>query len=130
MPQGSKTWVSVRKSTVVNGVPKWGKYSDPSLWSYYAKDGDAGIGIVADLDNDMMAVSLKDDGTNEVFEQAAHAYIYNGAATIIPTVSIVSVKNKLGGNITYNSNDVKVVENTVTVSLASGHWNFEDLGNI
>lgn len=130
MPQGSKTWVSIRRQTTgTDGELHWGRYSNPTLWAYYAMDGDAGIGIVADLDNDMMAVSLKANGTNEAFTQTAVAKMYNGVSEISATASILSVKDMLGNNIAYDS-FISISGNTITVNIADGAINFSTVGHI
>ena len=46
------------------GSSYWHKYSAPALWSNYAQNGDAGKGILLNLDNGTMAVSLNSDETN------------------------------------------------------------------
>ena len=72
MLPGAKQWVSVRKryadaQSPISGQPYWHAYSAPALWSYYPHDGDAGIGVVADFDNDMMAISMDSNGMNHLF---------------------------------------------------------------
>lgn len=86
---GSKQYVSIRKrrndSDNQSSEAKdayWHQYSEPALWSYYAQDGDAGRGVSLNLDNGTMAVSLNNDGTNQMFDQTCTARFYNGTSTI------------------------------------------------
>lgn len=76
---GSIQLVSIRKKH--NNI--WGAYSEPVLWTSYPYDGTTGNdGIVADLDNDMMAVALKENGRNYAFSQQARIYLYAGVGEV------------------------------------------------
>lgn len=89
---GTKTWVSIRRRRTVNGVTSWEGYSKPAIWSVYTKDGDAGIGVVADFDNDTMCVPLKEDGLNYQFLQTSELQMYNGASKITCSGQIATIQ--------------------------------------
>jgi len=80
---GETVWVSIRRRHEDNGEMKWGAYSEPSVWSRNPYDGTAGDGIVADLDNDTMAIPIKETGYNYAYgPQKAFPTLYNGAAPV------------------------------------------------
>ena len=87
---GYKQWVSVRKKYIDDGdtEPKWHAYSQPAFWSSYPMDG---TGIFADMDNEMMAASIDENGDCEDFEQVANAAMYNGSEVLTHTIKLVSV---------------------------------------
>jgi len=122
-PAGSKQWVCVRKKfadstphETFGTNPYWHAYTSPALWSYKAKDGDTGLGVVADLDNDMMAVALKQNGMNYTFSQEAEVSLYNGAAEVPCTITDVQVVDSDGTDITA-LNYVVVANDIVTVDI-------------
>ena len=132
MPQGSKTWVSVRKQTTgTNGQTAWGRYSNPALWAYYAKDGDAGIGIVADLDNDTMAVPLKANGYNETFLEESVVRMYNGTQEISTTARVVGIKDAANNSLSSYSGYVRIENgNIVVVDIPDETLDFSTLGRL
>ena len=115
---GSKQYVSIRKkrndSDNQSSEAKdeyWHQYSVPALWSYYAQDGDAGRGVSLNLDNGTMAVSLNNDGTNQMFDQTCTARFYNGTSTI----SINDITCEI-----FNANGTKVeTDSGLTISTTS-----------
>lgn len=99
---GTKQWVSIRKKYADNPGenPLWHSYSEPVLWNYAPKDGDAGIGVIADLDNETMAVSLDANGDNYAYNQVAEAVMYNGASVIASAVHSLTVVTTAGVDVT------------------------------
>lgn len=92
---GSKQWVSIRKKypDTEGGEAVWHAYSAPVLWNYAPRDGDAGVGVVGDLDNEMMAVGIDGDGLNYIYHEYAEVFMYNGVTPVTPTtVTITAVK--------------------------------------
>lgn len=85
--KGEYVWVSIRRKHESNGSMVWGAYSEPTVWSYNAQDGDAGVGIVADLDNDTMAIPVQQTGYNYAYgPQKAYPAMYNGASEVTGAV--------------------------------------------
>lgn len=125
--QGYKQWVSIRKYK--NEV--WGSYSVPSLWAYYPKDGDAGIGIVADLDNDMMAVPTTSEGMNYEFNQSAKLQLFDGVSEITGTASIESITDSAGNSVSLPSgSSITASGQMINVVLAANALDFDNIGQI
>lgn len=130
---GSIQLVSIRKKH--DGI--WGAYSAPVLWTSYPYDGTTGNdGIVADLDNDMMAVALKENGTNYAFSQSANIHLYAGVNEIFDsrTDTIKYVYRTDSGNtqvpeVTYSSY-LSITDHTLNVNIQEGAIDFSNGSNI
>lgn len=116
---GYKQWVSVRKkrSATEGAAATWGPYSDIALWAYFGKDGDAGTGIIADLTNDIIPISLDGDGLNYACETYTDASLLNNAAAAIPAVIDLTTLKVLSGN------------SDITSTAVSGGWFTRDTNN-
>ena len=139
---GTKQWVCVRRrypdnaadrSNYTNSTdvtqPYWHAFSQPALWSYKAKDGDNGTGIVADFDNDMMAVPLEANGDVKRFTQKTKVYLYDGASSIPATVTLESIEDTDAPSTSYDNVDdfnggagslVTISGNELTINLWAG----------
>ena len=140
---GSKQYVSIRKrrndSDNQSSEAKdayWHQYSEPALWSYYAQDGDAGRGVSLNLDNGTMAVSLNNDGTNQMFDQTCTARFYNGTSTIsinditceIFNASGTKVETDAGLTISTTSNSVDPNCKDIRIHIDNNKLSFNDGG--
>lgn len=140
---GSKQYVSIRKrrndSDNQSSEAKdayWHQYSEPALWSYYAQDGDAGRGVSLNLDNGTMAVSLNNNGTNQMFDQTCTARFYNGASTIsinditceIFNASGTKVETDAGLTISTTSNSVDPNCKDIKIHIDSNKLSFNNGG--
>ena len=140
---GSKQYVSIRKrrndSDNQNSEAKdayWHQYSEPALWSYYAQDGDAGRGVSLNLDNGTMAVSLNNNGTNQMFDQTCTARFYNGTSTIsinditceIFNASGTKVETDAGLTINTTSNSVDPNCKDIRIHIDNNKLSFNDGG--
>ena len=140
---GSKQYVSIRKkrndSDNQNSEAKdayWHQYSEPALWSYYAQDGDAGRGVSLNLDNGTMAVSLNNDGTNQMFDQTCTARFYNGTSTIsinditceIFNASGTKVETDTGLTISTTPNSVDPNCKDIRIHIDNNKLSFNDGG--
>lgn len=140
---GSKQYVSIRKrrndSNNQSSEAKdayWHQYSEPALWSYYAQDGDAGRGVSLNLDNGTMAVSLNNDGTNQMFDQTCTARFYNGTSTIsinditceIFNASGTKVETDAGLTISTTSNSVDPNCKDISIHIDNNKLSFNDGG--
>lgn len=135
---GSRQYVSMRRkySDNVSSSSYWHKYSAPTLWSYYAQNGDAGKGVSLNLDNGTMAVSLNSDETNQLFDQTCTARFYNGTNTVnIDTLeysvidangSTVSTDSDFSITISQNAQDSNCKD--VSVHISKGKFNFTNGG--
>ena len=145
IPAGTKQWVSIRKkyadtasnrsnytSSTNTDDPYWHAYSSPALWSYKAKDGLPGSGIVADLDNEMVAVPLDDNGDSIAIQQSTNAILYSSGSPISSTVTLVSIIDTDSPVGTYdnttdfNSGNTPLVTidgNQVTIAISDGDVN-------
>lgn len=140
---GSKQYVSIRKrrndSNNQSSEAKdayWHQYSEPALWSYYAQDGDAGRGVSLNLDNGTMAVSLNNDGTNQMFDQTCTARFYNGTSTIsinditceMFNASGTKVETDTGLTISTTSNSVDPNCKDIRIHIDNNKLSFNDGG--
>lgn len=135
---GSRQYVSIRSKYYDSGEPSgsdkqyWHEYSEPTLWSNYAHNGDAGKGILLNLDNGTMAVSLNSDETNQLFDQTCTVRFYNGTNTVnIDTLeysvidtngSTVSTDNDFSITVSQNAQDPNCKD--VSVHISKGKFNF------
>lgn len=130
---GSRQYVSMRRKYGDNGGSSyWHKYSAPALWSNYAQNGDAGKGILLNLDNGTMVVSLNSDETNQLFDQTCTVRFYNGTNTVnIDTLeysvidangSTVSTDNDFSITVSQNAQDPNCKD--VGVHISKGKFNF------
>lgn len=135
---GSRQYVSIRSKYCDSGESSgsdkqyWHEYSEPTLWSNYAHNGDAGKGILLNLDNGTMAVSLNSDETNQLFDQTCTARFYNGTNTVnIDTLeysvidangSTVSTDNDFSITVSQNAQDSNCKD--VNVHISKGKLNF------
>lgn len=131
---GTKQWVCTRKK-YADSTPHatygtdayWHEYSDPALWSYYAQDGDAGTGIVADLLPDSMAIPLLESGYNKSYTATTDAVLYNGVTAVSgATASVVSVIGSNGTDYT-SQGWVTASSNTITVNISAETINLSNL---
>ena len=140
---GSKQYVSIRKrrndSDNQGSEAKdayWHQYSEPALWSYYAQDGDAGRGVSLNLDNGTMAVSLNNDGTNQMFDQTCTARFYNGTSTIsinditceIFNASGTKIETDSGLTISATSNSIDPNCKDIRIHIDNNKLSFNDGG--
>ena len=135
---GSRQYVSIRRkySDNVSSSSYWHKYSAPTLWSYYAQNGDAGKGVSLNLDNGTMAVSLNSDETNQLFDQTCTARFYNGTNTVNIDTLEYSVIDANGGTVSTDSDfSITVSQNAqdsnckdVSVHISKGKFNFTNGG--
>lgn len=132
---GARIYVAIRKKKMDSSTNtmRWQAYSKPKQWSYYALNGDAGIGVVADLDNDTMCVSLKEDGNNNAFTQSSKVYLYNGQNTISCSARIISATFSDGSVAEGWSQLIKVdqnVANKINVAIPANAYNFKNRGTM
>lgn len=130
---GSRQYVSMRRKYGDNGGSSyWHKYSAPVLWSNYAQNGDAGKGVLLNLDNGTMAVSLNSDETNQLFDQTCTARFYNGTNTVNIDTLEYSVIDANGSTVSTDSDfSITVSQNAqdpnckdVSVHISKGKFNF------
>ena len=135
---GSRQYVSMRRKYSDNVLSSsyWHKYGAPTLWSYYAQNGDAGKGVSLNLDNGTMAVSLNSDETNQLFDQTCTARFYNGTNTVnIDTLeysviddngNAVSTDSDFSITISQNAQDSNCKD--ISVHISKGKFNFTNGG--
>ena len=145
IPQGTKQWVCIRRkyadeaenrSSYTDDTdvtqPYWHAFSQPALWGYKPRDGAPGSGIVADLDNEMIAVPLDSNGDCKEITQSTNAFLYSSGVTIPSTVTLVSIIDTDSPVGTYDNKDsfnngngylVSINGNQVTITLKDGDVN-------
>lgn len=148
IPQGTKQWVCIRRKYADDAAnrssytdetditqPYWHAFSQPALWGYKPRDGAPGSGIVADLDNEMIAVPLDSNGDCKEITQSTNAFLYSSGVTIPSTVSLVSIIDTDSPVGTYNNKDdfnngtgylVSINGNEVTITLKDGDVNLSN----
>ena len=132
--QGTKQWVCTRKkyadptSHATYGTnPYWHAFSSPSLWTYYAQDGDAGIGVVADLLPDSFAVPLLEGGTNKSYTATTTAKMYNGAASVSNVTATVTSVTGSDNNSYASQGWITASGDTITVSIPADTINLSSI---
>lgn len=148
IPQGTKQWVCIRRKYADEAEnrssytdetdvtqPYWHAFSQPALWGYKPRDGAPGSGIVADLDNEMIAVPLDSNGDCKEITQSTNAFLYSSGVAIPSTVSLISIIDTDSPVGTYNNKDdfnngvgylVSINGNEVTITLKDGDINLAD----
>lgn len=135
---GTKQWVSTRRkypddvAHATYGLnPYWHEYTEPVLWSYKAKDGDAGTGIFADLQPNMFYIPCDENGEiTSDFTGSTVVSLYNGAAAV-PGASVVTsgitIKDTKATPTTYPSSWVSVSGMQVSITVpTSANINFSE----
>lgn len=130
-PDGTKQWVSIRKKYADDTAhqtygldPYWHAYCTPRFWNNKAKDGDAGTGIVADLQPEMMYVPCDDSGViSDNFTGTTSVALYNGGSSVAGAsivTSGITVKDTAATPNDYtSSNWVSVSGMNVTIAIPS-----------
>lgn len=116
---GTKQWMAMRRkyADTVGGNMYWHAYSDPKLWNYAPKDGDAGIGVFADFDNEIIAVGLNSSHNNVALDQSSNITLYNGIGSAASSAAITSVKHGTTDLTTAYTN----THQYVSIAAGSGH---------
>lgn len=135
---GAKQWVCTRKkyaddvAHAAYGLnPYWHEYTEPVLWNYKAKDGDAGTGIFADLQPNMFYVPCDDNGhITSNFTGTTVASLYNGAASVSGATidtSGITIKDTKATPTIYSSSWASVSGLQVSVTIpTSANINFSE----
>lgn len=104
-------WFCMRKKE--NGI--WSDYSNPALWSRYAEDGEDGENaVIADLDNEMDAVTINESGlTVNQWTLTTNVMLLNGASSI--PISSITFEKPTGVTCTANTST-----GACTITIPSG----------
>lgn len=110
---GAKQWVSIRKKTLneTSGLMEWGKFSEPTLWAYYAKDGVVN-GYIVDLSNENLPVGTDENGLVNSYTGNTTIQVYKNGIKVPSSGFTVTIGNP------YRSDGQSVSSSQVTTTPA------------
>lgn len=130
---GDKIWVSVRKKRNDSNPTSsetedayWHQYSQPKIWSYYAKDGVVDA-VIIDVVGETRYVYI-DPVTklSKAYNANVTVNMYNSGDTISKTLQFVSFKKSDGTDMSSLQSSFTFTNDAVTVNFAENALNFEN----
>ena len=130
---GDKIWVSVRKKRNDSDPTSsetedayWHQYSQPKIWSYYAKDGVVDA-VIIDVVGETRYVYI-DPVTklSKAYNANITVNMYNSGDTISKTLQFVSFKKSDGTDMSSLQSSFTFTNDAVAVNFAENALNFEN----
>ena len=130
---GDKIWVSVRKKSNDSNPTSsetedayWHQYSQPKIWSYYAKDGVVDA-VIIDVVGETRYVYI-DPVTklSKAYNANVTVNMYNSGDTISKTLQFVSFKKSDGTDMSSLQSSFTFTNDAVAVNFAENALNFEN----
>lgn len=130
---GDKIWVSVRKKRNDSDPTSsetedayWHQYSQPKIWSYYAKDGVVDA-VIIDVVGETRYVYI-DPVTklSKAYNANVTVNMYNSGDTISKTLQFVSFKKSDGTDMSSLQSSFTFTNDAVAVNFAENALNFEN----
>lgn len=130
---GDKIWVSVRKKRNDSNPTSsekedayWHQYSQPKIWSYYAKDGVVDA-VIIDVVGETRYVYI-DPVTklSKAYNANVTVNMYNSGDTISKTLQFVSFKKSDGTDMSSLQSSFTFTNDAVAVNFAENALNFEN----
>lgn len=130
---GDKIWVSVRKKRNDSNPTSsetedayWHQYSQPKIWSYYAKDGVVDA-VIIDVVGETRYVYI-DPVTklSKSYNANVTVNMYNSGDTISKTLQFVSFKKSDGTDMSSLQSSFTFTNDAVAVNFAENALNFEN----
>ena len=130
---GDKIWVSVRKKRNDSNPTSsetedayWHQYSQPKIWSYYAKDGVVDA-VIIDVVGETRYVYI-DPVTklSKAYNANVTVNMYNSGDTISKTLQFVSFKKSDGTDMSSLQSSFTFTNDAVDVNFAENALNFEN----
>lgn len=130
---GDKIWVSVRKKRNDSNPTSsetedayWHQYSQPKIWSYYAKDGVVNA-VIIDVVGETRYVYI-DPVTklSKKYDASVTVNMFNSGDTITKTLGFVSFKKSDGTDMSSLQSSFTFTNDAVVVNFAENALNFEN----
>ena len=130
---GDKIWVSVRKKRNDSNPTSsetedayWHQYSQPKIWSYYAKDGVVDA-VIIDVVGETRYVYINPvTKTNKKYDANVTVNMFNSGDTITKTLEFVSFKKSDGTDMSSLQSSFTFTNDAVAINFAEGALNFEN----
>lgn len=130
---GDKIWVSVRKkrndSSPTSSETEdayWHQYSQPKIWSYYAKDGVVDA-VIIDVVGETRYVYINPvTKLSKKYDASVTVNMFNSGDTITKTLEFVSFKKSDGTDMSSLQSSFTFTNDAVAVNFAENALNFEN----
>lgn len=130
---GDKIWVSVRKKRNDSNPTSsekedayWHQYSQPKIWSYYAKDGVVDA-VIIDVVGETRYVYINPvTKLSKKYDASITVNMFNSGDTITKTLEFVSFKKSDGTDMSSLQSSFTFTNDTVAVNFAENALNFEN----
>lgn len=130
---GDKIWVSVRKKRNDSNPTSskkedayWHQYSQPKIWSYYAKDGVVDA-VIIDVVGETRYVYINPvTKLSKAYNANVTVNMYNSGDTISKTLQFVSFKKSDGTDMSSLQSSFTFTNDVVAVNFAENALNFEN----
>lgn len=130
---GDKIWVSVRKKRNDSDPTSsekedayWHQYSQPKIWSYYAKDGVVDA-VIIDVVGETRYVYINPvTKLSKKYDASITVNMFNSGDTITKTLEFVSFKKSDGTDMSSLQSSFTFTNDAVAVSFAENALNFEN----
>lgn len=130
---GDKIWVSVRKKRNDSDPGSsetedayWHQYSQPKIWSYYAKDGVVDA-VIIDVVGETRYVYINPvTKTSKKYDANVTVNMFNSGDPITKTLEFVSFKKSDGTDMSSLQSSFTFTNDAVAINFAEGALNFEN----
>lgn len=130
---GDKIWVSVRKKRNDTNPGSsetedayWHQYSQPKIWSYYAKDGVVDA-VIIDVVGETRYVYINPvTKLSKKYDASVTVNMFNSGDTITKTLEFVSFKKSDGTDMSSLQSSFTFTNDAVAVNFAENALNFEN----
>ena len=130
---GDKIWVSVRKKRNDSNPTSsetedayWHQYSQPKIWSYYAKDGVVDA-VIIDVVGETRYVYINPvTKTSKKYDANVTVNMFNSGDPITKTLEFVSFKKSDGTDMSSLQSSFTFTNDAVAINFAEGALNFEN----
>lgn len=130
---GDKIWVSVRKKRNDSNPTSsetedayWHQYSQPKIWSYYAKDGVVDA-VIIDVVGETRYVYINPvTKTSKKYYANVTVNMFNSGDPITKTLEFVSFKKSDGTDMSSLQSSFTFTNDAVAINFAEGALNFEN----
>lgn len=130
---GDKIWVSVRKKRNDSNPTSsetedayWHQYSQPKIWSYYAKDGVVDA-VIIDVVGETRYVYINPvTKTSKKYDANVTVNMFNSGDPVTKTLEFVSFKKSDGTDMSSLQSSFTFTNDAVAINFAEGALNFEN----
>lgn len=130
---GDKIWVSVRKKRNDSNPTSsetedayWHQYSQPKIWSYYAKDGVVDAVIIDVVGETRYVYINPTTKLSKKYDASVTVNMFNSGDTITKTLEFVSFKKSDGTDMSSLQSSFTFTNDAVAINFAENALNFEN----